>query len=52
METKKATEVTGCNTCKTGISKKQWGTLFLGMYILSSSIYGTIELIKYVISLV
>ena len=46
METKKATEVNGCNTCKKGISKKQYGMVILGFYILGSSIYGTVQLIK------
>lgn len=45
MEEKKATEVTGCNTCKKGLSKTQIGLIFLSFYILGSCIYGTIKLI-------
>lgn len=50
MEEKKATQVTGCNTCK-GVSKKQYSMIFLGFYILGTSVYGTVELIKYIATL-
>jgi len=50
METKKATKVTGCKTCKKGLSNAQKSMVVLGFYILITSIYGTIDLIKYIIS--
>jgi hypothetical protein len=46
METKKATQVDGCNTCKKGLNKTQTFLLFLGFYILGTSVYGTVILIK------
>lgn len=39
-----------CSQCKkTGVSKGQIGTIVLGLYVLSTSIYGTIQLVKLVI---
>ena len=35
MEEKKSTEVTGCNTCKKGLSKSQIGLIIFSMYIFS-----------------
>ena len=46
----KATEVTGCNTCKGGFSKSQWGLLILGLYMGGSAVYTTILLIKKLIN--
>ena len=46
MEEKKATQVTGCKQCKKGLSKPQKGLLVLSLYILLSSIYGTVKLIQ------
>ncbi len=36
----------GCKTCKKGLSKGNWGMLVFSMYILFSSIYGSIKLFK------
>ena len=47
MESKKATQVTGCKQCKKGLSNTQIGLVVLSMYILGTSIFGTIELIGY-----
>lgn len=46
MKEKKATKVTGCNTCKKGLSSTQYAMLILGSYVLLSSVYGTIQIIK------
>lgn len=46
MEEKKATQVTGCKQCKKGLSTTQKGLLILGFYILATSLYGTVKLIK------
>jgi hypothetical protein len=51
METKKATEVTGCNTCKKGLSETQKWVVALSMYMFITSIYGTIVLIKNIVDL-
>lgn len=51
METKKATEVKKCNTCKKGLSNTQKGSLFMGIYIIATSIYGTVSLINHLISI-
>jgi hypothetical protein len=50
METKKATEVTGCNTCKKGLNKKQYGLIIFSMYIFASTIYGTYKIIENLIN--
>jgi len=46
-----ATQVTGCKTCKQGLSKTQWGVVSLGFFIFITSIYGIIQIIKDVASL-
>lgn len=46
-----ATTVTGCKTCKKGMSTSQWGILLLGLYMLASSIYGTYHIVKQIITL-
>lgn len=46
MEEKKSTQVTGCKTCKKGLSPSQKSLVVLSFYILISSIYGTIKLIQ------
>ena len=46
MEKKKATQVNGCTTCKKGLNKTQISLVVLGVYILMTSIYGSIELFK------
>jgi len=44
-------QTTGCKKCKQkGPGAFQIGTIILGFYILFSSIYGTIELVKGLIS--
>ena len=45
MEREKAT-VVKCQACKRGMNNTQIGLLVVSAYILVSSIYGTIELIK------
>jgi hypothetical protein len=45
------TQQQGCKTCKQkGPGAFQIGTIILGFYILASSIYGTIVLVKDLIS--
>lgn len=51
MEKKEATQVTGCNTCKKGMSKSQIGLVFFSMYIFVSAIYGTYKIIENLVSL-
>ena len=42
-----------CKQCKQrGVSTKQLGIAILGFYVLFSSIYGTVELVKHLIQLV
>lgn len=50
-EEKQATQVTGCSQCKKGMSKTQWGLLIFSLYMFGAGIYGTIQIIKDVISL-
>jgi hypothetical protein len=51
-ETKtEATTVTNCKTCKKGMNKNQWGLLILGLYMIGTTIYGTIAIIKDIISI-
>jgi hypothetical protein len=51
-ETKnEATKVTGCKTCKQGLSKTQWGIVSMGMVIFVTSIYGIVQIVKDIISL-
>ena len=40
----------GCKSCSKGMSTSQKGLFVLSLYILGSSIYGTIELIQLIIS--
>ena len=41
-----------CSKCnQTGPSKLQWGSIILGFYLLGASVYGTIEIVKDIISL-
>lgn len=42
-----------CNECKNPgkLSNFQWGGLLLGVYLLSTSIYGTVKLFEKIISL-
>jgi len=46
MEKENATQVTGCKTCGKGLSTTQKSLVVLSLYIIGSSIYGTIQLIK------
>jgi hypothetical protein len=40
-----------CKSCKNkGLTRSQWGIAFLSVYLIFSSIYGTIKLFKEVIS--
>lgn len=50
MKKEKATEVK-CQACKKGMSNTQIGLIIFSAYILISSIYGTIELIKNLIGM-
>jgi hypothetical protein len=51
MTKEKATEVKGCKQCQKGLSTTQKGLVVLSMYILGTSIFGTIELIGYLAEL-
>ena len=46
-----ATQVTGCKKCKKGMSSTQWGLLIFSLYMFGAGIYGTIQIIKDIISL-
>jgi hypothetical protein len=50
-EEKKSTEVTGCNTCKKGLNNTQRWLIVFSIYLLITSIYGNVALIKDIISL-
>ena len=40
-----------CSSCKKeGLDIKEWGLMILGFYMLGTSIYGTIHLIKHLIN--
>lgn len=51
MEKQKATQVTGCSQCKKSLSGTQKYIMLGGIYLLGTSIYGTIQLVKLIISL-
>jgi hypothetical protein len=51
MEKEAPTKVTGCKSCKDPLSKTQKGILFLSIYMFGTSIYGTVMLVKYLVSL-
>ena len=40
----------GCTTCKKGLSNQQIGLGIISLFILGTSIYGTINLIQKIIS--
>lgn len=42
-----------CSSCKSknGVENVKWGVLLFGLWVLSTSIYGTVELFKKLISL-
>ena len=48
IETENKTE--GCNTCKKGLNNNAKWTIILSIYMLITSIYGTIQLFKSLIS--
>lgn len=50
MEKKEATKVTGCKQCKKGLSSTQKYLVILSVYILGSSVYGTIHLVNILLS--
>jgi hypothetical protein len=50
MENKKTTN-TECQSCKKGLNGKQYTLITFSFYILGSSIYGTIKLIEYIVTL-
>lgn len=51
-ETKtKATQVTGCKTCKKGFSTTQKIMVGVSFYIFGASIYGTIKIIELLVNL-
>jgi hypothetical protein len=50
MKKEKATEVK-CQACKKVFSNTQIGLIVVSVYVLISSVYGTIELIKNLIGL-
>lgn len=47
MEQKKATQVNGCKQCKKGLNLTQKVLIGLSVYVFLSSVYGTIEIIKF-----
>lgn len=46
-----ATQVTGCKTCKKGLSTMQKWMVAVSFYILGASIYGTFKIIEDIIKL-
>jgi hypothetical protein len=52
MEKEKATEVTGCKTCKQGLSETQKGMIVFAIYILIAAVVGTIDIVKYLVDLI
>ena len=48
---KKASEKQKCKTCKKGVSTSQKWMMVVAVYMLISSAYGTIELIRNIFSL-
>jgi hypothetical protein len=51
METKKATKVTGCNTCKKGLNKKQKGFILFSFLIFTFTLYGIYKLFQLIYNL-
>ena len=48
---KKATEKEKCKTCKKGLNNTQKGAFMIGLYIIATSIYGSIVLINHLINI-
>lgn len=40
-----------CNTCKKGLKPTHWAMMLFSVYILIASVYGTIEIVKFIINL-
>ena len=40
-----------CSKCKKGFSKKQWYMVFLSIYVLFATVYGTIKLVGDIVKL-
>jgi hypothetical protein len=40
-----------CSTCQKGLKNTHWGIIALSVWLLASSVYGTIEIIKNVVNL-
>jgi hypothetical protein len=51
MEKEKALEVTGCKTCKQGLSETQKGMIVFAVYLLIAAVIGTVDIVKYLINL-
>ena len=51
MEKEKATEVTGCKTCKQGLSETQKSMIVFAVYLLIAAVIGTVDIVKYLINL-
>ena len=43
-----------CNSCKSenGVDKVKWTVLLLGVYVLGAAIYGTVEIVKNILTLI
>jgi hypothetical protein len=42
--------ISECKTCKSdGLQLKHWGVIALGVYILGSAIYGTVQIVKHIV---
>jgi len=46
-----ATQVTGCQTCKKGLSTSQKWMMAVAFYIFGASIYGTVKIIQEIVKL-
>jgi hypothetical protein len=46
---KKASEKQKCKTCKKGLNNTQKGAFLIGLYIILTSLYGTVNLINHLI---
>ena len=51
-ETKtEATKVTGCKTCKKGLSSTQKWMMVLAFYMFGAAVYGTVKMIQEIVNL-
>lgn len=46
-----STKVTGCKTCKKGLSTTQKWMMVVALYIFGASIYGTIRIVQEIVKL-